>query len=351
MAIKTTCIGAYPKPDFVKLPDWFTIAGGPDAADPTRHWKEAMQALGDDAEATISRGVKHAIDDQISAGIDIPTDGEIPRENYVHYHCRHLNGFDFDNLTTKELRGGTYSAELPTIVGPVSAKQAFMVNEWKRAQQYTDRPVKITMPGPMTVSDTNADAYYHDFARLGADIATALNSEVLALADAGCTNIQIDEPLFARRPADALDYGFENLERAFHGCPKSVTRTVHMCCGYPDRLDNPNYPKADPDAYMQLATVIDNAKIDAVSFEDAHRPNDLALLDKIKYTTVIFGVVAIAKSEVESVEMIRQRLLAALEHIDQNRLIAAPDCGLGILGRDLAMAKLSNMCKAAASIS
>ncbi len=349
MAIKTTCIGAYPKPDFVSLPDWFNVPAGPDTSDPTKLWKAAMAALGDDAEATISRGVKEAVDDQVGAGIDIPTDGEIPRENYVHYHCRHLNGFDFDNLTSKELRGGTYSAELPTIVGPISAKQAFMVKEWKRAQQYTDRPVKITMPGPMTVSDTNADAYYHDFAKLGADIADALSKEVRDLADAGCTNIQIDEPLFARRPADALEYGFENLERAFHGCPKTVTRTVHMCCGYPDRLDHPNYPKADQDAYMQLAEAIDYAKIDAVSFEDAHRPNDLALLDQIKNTIVIFGVVAIAKSEVESVETIQQRLSAALEHIDQDRLIAAPDCGLGLLGRELALAKLGNMCKAAAS--
>ena len=350
MPIKTTCIGAYPKPDFVELPDWFNLPAGPDSADPTKHWEAAMQAMGDDAEATISRGVKQAVEDQINAGIHIPTDGEIPRENYVHYHCRHLNGFDFNKLTTKELRGGTYSAELPTITGPVSARQAFMVKEWQRAQQYTDKPVKVTMPGPMTVSDTNADVYYNDFTKLGADIASALNSEVLALAEAGCTNIQIDEPLFARRPEDALSYGFENLERAFHGCPKSVTRTVHMCCGYPDRLDNPNYPKADPSAYLQLAATIDHAKIDAVSFEDAHRANDLALLDLINNTSVIFGVVAIAKSEVESVDMIRQRLSAALEHIDAERLIAAPDCGLGLLGRELAMMKLSNMCEAAASV-
>jgi len=350
MGLTTTCIGAYPKPDFVNLPDWFNIPAGPDTSDPTKNWKEAMQAMGEDAETIISKGVKQAVEDQLSAGIDIPTDGEIPRENYIHYHCRHLNGFDFENLTTKEVRGGTYSAALPTINGPVSAKQAFMVKEWQRAQTFTEKPVKITMPGPMTVSDTNADAFYHNPEKLGADIATALNSEVLALANAGCTHIQIDEPLFARRPQDALEYGFDNLERAFHQCPKTVTRTVHMCCGYPDRLDHPNYPKAEQDAYRQLAKAIDDAKIDAVSFEDAHRPNDLELLEEIENTIVIFGVVAIAKSEVESVEHIRARLLAALEHIDKERLFAAPDCGLGLLGRELAMAKLRNMCEAAASI-
>ncbi len=243
--------------------------------------------------------------------------------------------------------GGTYEARLPTIVGPVSARDQFLVSDWQRAQNQCDRPVKITMPGPMTISDTNSDAYYNDPKKLGSDIAAALNGEVLALAEAGCLHIQIDEPLFARKPQAALDFGFENLERAFHGCPDHVKRTVHMCCGYPDKLDRDDYPKADPDSYLQIADAIEASSIDAVSFEDAHRHNDLSLLERFKTTTVIFGVVAIARSRVESVEEIRERLLQALNHIDSDRLIAAPDCGLGLLGRDLAMAKLRNMCVAA----
>ena len=350
MALKTTCIGAYPKPDYVALPDWFNIPAGPDTSDPTLQWQAAIDALGDDAQSIIERGVGDAIKDQIDAGISIPTDGEIPRENYIHYHCRHLHGFDFKNLTNKAVRGGNYEAKLPTITGPVTAREPFLVDDWRRAQAFTDRPVKITMPGPMTVSDTNADAYYHDSAKLGADIATALNSEVLALAEAGCRHIQIDEPLFARRPQDALTYGFENLERAFHRCPAKVTRTVHMCCGYPDRLDHPDYPKADPQAYLDLVDAIDYSCIDAVSFEDAHRPNDLQLLDRLQSTQVIFGVVAIAASRVETADEIEARLRAALEHIDADRLIAAPDCGLGLLGRELAMAKLRNLCEAAARL-
>jgi 5-methyltetrahydropteroyltriglutamate--homocysteine methyltransferase len=173
---------------------------------------------------------------------------------------------------------------------------------------------------------------------------------VLALAEAGCKYIQIDEPLFARKPSEALDYGFDNLERAFHGCPDHVVRTVHMCCGYPDKLDHPNYPKADPDAYLQIADAVEDSSIDAVSFEDAHRHNDLALLEKFKTTTVIFGAVAIAKSKVETVEEIRERLSEALQHIDSERLVAAPDCGLGLLGRELAVAKLRNLCEAAKSL-
>jgi 5-methyltetrahydropteroyltriglutamate--homocysteine methyltransferase len=350
MALKTTCIGAYPKPDFVKLPDWFNNPDGPDTSDPTALWEKAMADMGPDANEIVARGVAQAVADQIECGIDIPTEGEIPRENYIHYHCRHLFGFDFTNLTRKEVRGGAYEAALPTINGPISVRDQFLVSDWQRAQAGADRAIKITMPGPMTMSDTNHDAFYHDPAKLGRDIADALNIEVLALAEAGCVHIQIDEPLFARKPQAALDYGFENLERAFHGCPDSVQRTVHMCCGYPDKIDRDDYPKADLDAYMQIADAIEQSTINAVSFEDAHRHNDLMLLERLPTTSVIFGVVAIAKSRVETVSEIRERLLAALNHIDADRLIAAPDCGLGILGRELSMAKLKNMSEAARSL-
>lgn len=350
MTIKTTCIGAYPKPDYVRLPDWFNIPAGPDTADPTKLWLKAIDALGTDADAIIARGIGEVINDQVAAGIDLPTDGEIARENYIHYHCRHLNGFDFINLTHKVLRGGAYSANLPTIVGKVSAKDVFLVNDWKRAQGFTKRPVKITMPGPMTVADTNCDAFYNDPERLGVDIAIALNQEVRALAAAGCRHIQIDEPLFARKPEAALAYGVDNLERAFHGCPAAVVRTVHMCCGYPDRLDHPNYPKAAPDSYFQIVDAIEDSSINAVSFEDAHRHNDLCLLEKLKTTAVIFGVVAIATSRIELVDEIHQRLADALNHIDRERLIAAPDCGLGLLSREQAMAKLRNLCEAAKTV-
>jgi 5-methyltetrahydropteroyltriglutamate--homocysteine methyltransferase len=350
MALLTTCIGAHPKPAYVKLPDWFGIAAGEDSASHTRQWAAAFEALGPEAEAIITRGVGEAVRDQVDAGIDIPTDGEIPRENYVHYHCRHIEGIDFSRLTLTPARGGAYEASLPTVVGPLRARDRFLVRDWRRAQGFTDRPVKITMPGPMTIADTTADAFYDDQRKLGADLAAALNREVLDLAEAGCTFIQIDEPVFARKPQDALAYGFDNLERAFHGCPDHVTRVVHMCCGYPERLDQGDYVKADPGAYLELAEAIEASSIDMVSLEDAHRHNDLRLLEIFEQTAVILGVVAIAKSRVEPREEIAGRLRQALEHIDRHRLIAAPDCGLGFLGRELALRKLGNMCGAAGAI-
>ena len=204
MSIVTTCIGAYPKPDFVQLPDWFNTAAGPDTSDPTMGWAAALTALGPEAGALIDQGVSQVIADQIDADIDVPTDGEVPRENYIHYHCRYIEGIDFSELTRKELRGGTYAANLPTIVAPVRTRGEFLVRDWRRAQVCTDRSVKMTMPGPMTISDTTADAYYQDPMRLGADLTAALNHEVRSLAHAGCRNIQIVEPLFARKPDKAI---------------------------------------------------------------------------------------------------------------------------------------------------
>lgn len=350
MALLTTTIGAYPKPGYMRLPDWFNQPDGPDSADPTGTWAAAMTALGDEAEALIERGVREVVKTQVDAGIDLPTDGEIPRENYVHYHCRHLHGIDFENLTERSLRNGAYSARLPTIRAAVSPRELFLVREWQRAQSCTDRPVKITLPGPMTIGDTTADAFYGDPRQRGAALADALNQEILALADAGCRHIQVDEPLFARRTEDALAFGFDHLERAFQGCPDSVSRTVHMCCGYPNRLDNPAYPKAPQTCYFDLADAIEQSSINAISIEDAHRPNDLALLEQFSTKTVIFGVVAIAKSRIESEQEIAERLRNALDHIDARRLVAAPDCGLGLLGPDLAVSKLRNLCRAARSV-
>lgn len=350
MAITTTCIGAFPKPDYLTLPDWFDITDQPDTESAIKQWAGALAAMGPEMEAQLSRAVKEIISDQVEAGIDIPTDGEIPRENYIHYHCRHLNGIDFDQLEHRILRNGSYEADLPTITGPICAQKPFLVPDWQRAQRYTSRPVKITIPGPMTISDTTFDAFYHDPEKLGVALAQALNHEVLALAAAGCRYIQIDEPLFARKPQAALAYGIDNLERAFHGCPANVVRVSHMCCGYPDHLDQPDYVKADPQAYLQLADAIDDSSIMAISLEDAHRRNGLELFTHFRRTTVILGVVAIANSRVETVDEIRQHLLQALDYIDPERLVAAPDCGLGFLGRELTMKKLRNLVTAAHSI-
>jgi 5-methyltetrahydropteroyltriglutamate--homocysteine methyltransferase len=296
MALLTTTIGAYPKPGYTPITDWFQAPAGPDDRSPTGDYEQQLAAAGEQAEALFLKAIEEVVRDQVEAGIDVPTDGEVRRENYIHYHCRHLDGIDFSRLTAKPLRGGAYVAELPTVTGPIRARDHFLPRDFAAAQAFTERPIKITVPGPMTIADTLADAHYRDERRLGAELADALNREIRALAEAGCSWIQVDEPVFARQPAAALAYGIEHLERCFHGVPGGAHRVVHMCCGYPDRLDREDYPKADPQAYFRLAEAVDRAAIDAVSIEDAHRPNDLSLLERFARTTVILGVVAIAKT-------------------------------------------------------
>tara|TARA_B100000929_G_scaffold155594_1_gene123283 strand:+ start:866 stop:1915 length:1050 start_codon:yes stop_codon:yes gene_type:complete len=347
--ILTTTIGSYPKPDYLKIPDWFQGEKGTDAEYPTKGWEEAIKSLGSDFEAIINKATQEIISDQIECGIDIITDGEVRRENYIHYHCRFLKGIDFDNLTKQTARTGNYDCYLPTIVNKVEFDKPFLSNEFKINQKFSSKPVKVTIPGPLTITDTIADDYYKDNKKLGIDLSIAINNEVKILADSGCNYIQIDEPLFARKTEEALNFGIENLERCFHGIPNEIEKIVHICCGYPDKVDAINYPKAPVNSYNNLASYLEDSSVNTISIEDAHRHNDLKLLEDFKTKKIIFGLIKIASSEIEEVEEIRTRIKDCLNHIDAERLIAAPDCGLGYLSRDMAKMKLKNLSAAAKS--
>jgi 5-methyltetrahydropteroyltriglutamate--homocysteine methyltransferase len=344
----TTTIGAYPKPGYVPISDWFGKDGGTDTVEPTAGYAETVAAHAGTIDEILDRATREVVAEQVELGIDVPTDGEIRRENFIHYHCRHLVGIDFEVLTEKPARG--HEVLLPTITGPILAGPAFLVRDWQIAQAATRRPVKLTVPGPLTIGDGVADEHYRDPRLRGAALADALNVEIRRLADAGCPVIQVDEPVFARKVEDALAFGIEHLERCFHKVSRATERVVHICCGYPDRLDAEDYPKAPQSAYLELAPVLDEAEVDAVSIEDAHRPNDLGLLERFARTRVLLGVIAIAQSRVEEVEVVRGRLAAALDHIDRHRLMAAPDCGLGFLGGDLTRRKLRVLSEAAHSL-
>jgi 5-methyltetrahydropteroyltriglutamate--homocysteine methyltransferase len=343
----TTVIGAFPKPDYLKITDWFNATGGTDTANPTKLYEDEIKKMGTEAEVIFKRAAEDVIKDQLDCGIDIITDGEIKRENYIHYHCRHLNGVDFNSLTEKVARTGNYKCWLPTITHKISATDPFLVDEWINNQSISNKPVKVTIPGPMTITDTIANTYYKSDEEMGNDLAIAINIEIKRLVDAGCKYIQVDEPLFARKPENALAFGIENLEKCFEGINQNdVEKITHICCGYPDKLDAVDYPKAPLDSYKKIAKCLDNSIIDSVSIEDAHHYNDLTLLKDYKQTKVIFGLIKIASSKIETVEEIEGRIVEALKNISKDQLIAAPDCGLGHLSRYLAIKKLKIMSQA-----
>ena len=343
----TTVIGAFPKPEYLNITDWFNAEGGTDTPYPTKLYDNEISKLGKNAEKIFENAIKDVINDQIECGIDIVTDGEVRRENYIHYHCRHLSGIDFNRLTKKVARTGNYECYLPTITKKIKTKKNFLTPEWLKSQNLSNKPVKITIPGPLTISDTIANDYYASNKDMANDLAEAINEEIKKLSFAGCKYIQVDEPLFARKPKEALEFGIQNLEKCFHGCNKNTEKIVHICCGYPNKLDSINYPKAPLKSYFDISENLDQSIIDCVSLEDAHRNNDLKLLENFKKTKIILGLVKIAESNIEEVNLIDNRIKSALKHIDKDRLIAAPDCGLGLLSKNLAKIKLKNLVAAA----
>ncbi|MEM7562577.1 MAG: cobalamin-independent methionine synthase II family protein [Pseudomonadota bacterium] len=349
MSILTTCIGAYPKPEYIDIGNFAETEHQTDAK--TREFTYTQDDADQVPETLLVRATREVIEDQINCGIDIPTDGEQRRENYIHYHCRNLEGIDFQTLTSKVHRNGAAVADLPSITGRILPRgNHFLDRDFKIAQEHSEKPIKITVPGPLSIIDTTANLFYTEERDLAFDLADALNFEIRALADAGCQYIQVDEPLFVRKVDQALEYGVECLDRCFDGLDDSVIRVMHMCCGYPGHVDDEDYLKADPDCYFKLARKVDASSVHQVSIEDAHCLNQLSLLEEFSQTSIILGAIKIASSQIESTEEIEQRLQMALRHIDRERLLAAPDCGLMMLGRDLAMKKLQNMCEAAQSV-
>lgn len=204
----TTVIGSFPKPEYVSVPKWFDEKLREErgqasyTTDMFDKWRATLRD--DEFEAMIEKGVKEVVELQTELGVDQMTDGELSRENYVHHHCRHLNGIDFENLTSTVLRCGNYSQDMPTIRTKISAREPFLIDAWKMAQSFTDKIVKVTLPGPMTITDTCAvdspDLYNDNRELLLMDLAEALNVEILRLVEAGVKVVQVDEPLWARKP-------------------------------------------------------------------------------------------------------------------------------------------------------
>merc|ERR1719186_2126721 len=195
--------------------------------------------------------------------------------------------------------------------------------------------------------DGLGNEYYEDVMDLHKALVAIIQKEVAALAAHGCTHIQIDEPVIMRYPDKAMAFGIDYVASCFIVLPSTVTRIVHFCCGYPDKLDAVDYPKAPKTNYQLLADKLDSAGFDQVSIEDAEVRNDLSLLAMFKKTSVILGVVAVARSKVETVQEIKKRVEEALKYIPRERLVLAPDCGLGFLPPRILKQKLANMVEAA----
>ena len=178
-----------------------------------------------------------------------------------------LKGFDFNKLEHRVLRDGAYETNLPAIRGKVShTGKLYADDEFSFSQGVTKNLLNLHCRS-IDIMDTSADCFYNDRKLLNRDLAETINKEVLSLVDKGYEFIQIDEPLFARQLEDAGSFGFEGIERCFHKVPNDVKKIIHICCGYPDHLDDENYKKADSNCYRDLAKSLELLNIDQISLK------------------------------------------------------------------------------------
>jgi 5-methyltetrahydropteroyltriglutamate--homocysteine methyltransferase len=322
----TTVIGSYPQPDW--LIDREKLRGSlPARVRMKELWRVPEPYLAqaqDDATAL-------AIADQERAGVDIVTDGEIRRESYSNRFATALEGFDVDHPAIVPGRAGGTNA-VPRIVGKVRRTRPVEVEDLRFLRSRTDRTVKITLPGPFTMSQQAANEFYDDEGELATDLAVAVSEEVHDLFAAGADVVQIDEPWLQSRAEKARAFALPAIDRALAGAPG--TTALHTCFGYAHVVHD------RPDGYPFLAELAECAA-DVLAIEAAQPRLDPAALEPIAGKTVIVGVLDLSDdAPVETPDAVARRIEAALAVVPEERLQVGPDCGMKYLSRELAFAKL-----------
>jgi 5-methyltetrahydropteroyltriglutamate--homocysteine methyltransferase len=323
--LATTVIGSYPQPEW--LVDRERLRSSLPARVRARElWRVEEPYLAeaqDDATAL-------AIADQERAGVDIVTDGEIRRESYSNRFATALEGFDIDNPAMVSGRAGGTNA-VPRVVGRIRRTRPVEVDDLRFLRARTDRMIKITLPGPFTMSQQAQNEAYGDEAELAMDLATAVNEEVRDLFAAGADVVQIDEPWLQARADKARDFALPAIDRALEGV--SGTTALHTCFGYAAVVHE------KPPGYPFLAELGECAA-DVLAIEAAQPRLDPSVLEPIAGKTLIVGVLDLSDAAAETPEQVAERIEAALTVIPPERLQVGPDCGMKYLPRELAFAKL-----------
>ena len=329
MLLPTMLVGSYPQPEW--LIDRARLAGRfPPRVRARELWRIPEPHLAEaQDDATIL-----AIRAQEEAGLDIITDGEIRRESYSNRFATALEGVDIDNPGTALDRSG-HANPVPRVVGPIRRKHAVEIADLNFLKAHTARPVKITVPGPFTMSQQAQIDYYDGSRELAAmDYAAALNEEIKDLFAAGADIVQIDEPYMQARPNDARGYGLRALNRALDGV--TGTTAVHICFGYAAIIHE------RPEAYSFLPELA-GCSCDQISIETAQSNLDCSVLDKLPGKKIILGVIDLSRAEVETPEQVAARIRRALPYAAAQDILVAPDCGMKYLPRESAFGKLCSM--------
>ena len=329
--LPTTLIGSY------ALPGWYLTALEHVGRD--EYGETDLRELVEDVSAT-------AIADQERAGLDVVSDGEVRRHDFIMSFYGRLQGL---REAPPRRRLGAYlydSTPIYETTGPVSAPDGLgTVDEYRFAASRASRPVKVACPGPLTL--TNAVRIvdgYRDRADLVADLVRVVNAELRALVAAGCRFVQVDEPSYSVYWADPAR--IVALFNATVAGVEGATVGLHVCFGN---------LRGRPQALRSYASILPHlrdARADVLFLEFANR--ELAEIDLWARhglpQVLAAGVVDVKSYYRERPEDVAARLRRVLEHVPAERLWAVPDCGFWETPRWLAFTKLQALVQGAALV-
>jgi 5-methyltetrahydropteroyltriglutamate--homocysteine methyltransferase len=332
--LPTTVVGSYPQPHW--LIDREALGGKVPRVRAPEIWRIApayLEEAQDDATLL-------AIRDMERAGIDIITDGEMRRESYSNRFATALEGIDVEHPGSTINRSGQ-PIPVPRIAGPIRRTAAIETRDVEFLRRNTTRRIKITLPGPFTMTQQAQDDHYGDEEAVAMAFAAAVNEEIRDLKAAGADVIQLDEPWLQARHERAARYGVKAINRALEGIPG--TTVVHLCFGYAAAV------KEKPSGYSFLPQLADT-RATQISIEAAQPRLDLGVLRELAPKTVMLGVLDLGDPTVESAATVAARIRAGLAHVGPERLVAAPDCGMKYLPREVAYGKLKALAEGAALV-
>ena len=323
--LTTTVVGSYPQPDW--LVDRAMLSKGVPRVRMQAMWRvpePLLEQAQDDATIV-------AIRDMERAGIDIISDGEMRRESYSNRFATALDGVDVDHPALITDRYGNQT-QVPRVVARVRRARPVELRDMQFLRRNTDRPAKITLPGPFTMAQQARNEFYRDVEELAMDLAAAVNMEAHELQAAGADVIQLDEPWLRNDPEGAKRYAVPAINRALAGL--TVPTALHLCFGYAAVVKHQK-----PTGYSflpQLAGTI----AQQISIEAAQPRLDLGVLAELSGKSIILGVIDLGDPAVETLDQVTTRIRAGLAHVPAERLILAPDCGMKYLPRETAFGKL-----------
>jgi len=284
---------------------------------------------------------------QEDAGLEVIGDGEQARQHFVHGFLEQVEGIDFEHKVKMGIRNNRYDAMVPQVVAPLRLKGRVHAFEAQLTRAHTNKKVKFTLPGPMTIVDTVADRFYGDKVKMAMAFAELLNQEALALQADGVDIVQFDEPAFNVYMEEAADWGVQALERAAQGL--TCTTAVHICYGYgiQANIDWKSSLGHEWRQYEKVFPALAKSSIDQVSLEcfHSHVPPDLMKL--LEGKDVMVGVIDVASDEIETPEQVADTIGLALQFVPKKHLIACTNCGLAPMDRAVAEAKLKALAEGA----